>query len=862
MERNSLPADARVRDARAYSFRDLRAMLKRRRRFLGFTVVGLNLLCLLYCLIAPNRYEASAKIALRMQPVSTLTVDAPEVFSPASFLSTPLQLETLAGVLRSERLAWRVILSQKLYQSAAFSRKFAARFPGFDVARPSPEAVSYLLDSFGKSLHVRVLPRTLLIEIRFRSKDAAQSAAVVNALIDAYRDQESEGRVDATAEAAGWLAGQVKALTAQVEAKEKRLAEFEREHGFMTVQQTETGGQPVETLHDTSIQQVDEAERMLTEASGQRIVRESLYMQARQGNPEQVLAANPELQAEMGSGGATMAQQLRTHLSEVNVELAQLKAEHGPNYPRVVELMRAAQEIDAQVQAEDANLVEAFERTWKAAQAREQLLKQQLDTRMEQGTRQNDATIQYSVLHQVVLSGRLLCNRLQQRIEDARLSAGVRSSAITVVDEARTPVKPVAPDMPLYLAISLFTSLWLALGGGLLLDALEQEDMRFGEMGGLRKIKASAPALILLLLWASLGMAQAPTPNTQGLPTGVVKLPLDEPATVHPDAKSAPPVWNGAAETPTQGLPEPARFAGAAMALPIEVGDFLDVSEFHTPEFRSSVRVAADGTVMLPLVGQVKVTGMTEQQAGAAIENALVAAGMLLHPQVSVLVTNAVGQDVSVMGEVARPGVYPYTVHHRLLDLIAAASGLTANAGRLVSVFHRDEPRTAHAVVLDPTGTGASGFGATGTVRVVTTKTPEVGAEPNPELEPGDTVLVSRAGLVYVIGDVVRPGGFAVDPVQGLTVVQALSLAWGATPNASAAKAILIRDQAGGRTLTTLNLRRMIRGQDPDQPVRDRDILFVPDSTAKNLMNKSLEAAIQSAIGVSIYAGLVYSQRF
>jgi len=59
-----------------------------------------------------------------------------------------------------------------------------------------------------------------------------------------------------------------------------------------------------------------------------------------------------------------------------------------------------------------------------------------------------------------------------------------------------------------------------------------------------------------------------------------------------------------------------------------------------------------------------------------------------------------------------------------------------------------------------------------------------------------------------------------------------------------------------------LNLRRMIRGQDPDLAVRDRDILFVPDSATKNLMNKSLESAIQSAIGVSIYAGLVYSQRF
>jgi polysaccharide export outer membrane protein len=232
-----------------------------------------------------------------------------------------------------------------------------------------------------------------------------------------------------------------------------------------------------------------------------------------------------------------------------------------------------------------------------------------------------------------------------------------------------------------------------------------------------------------------------------------------------------------------------------------------------------------------------------EQEASRAVEKAFVDGEFLLHPQVSVLVTNAVGQDVSVMGEVARPGVYPYTLHHRLLDVISTASGLTANAGRLVNVLHRDDAKTVHPFVLDPGGT-------------------DIKTEHNPELLPGDTVLVSRAGLVYVIGDVVRPGGFAVDPAQGLTVVQALSLAWGTTPNASFSKAVLIRDQAGGRTLTTLNLRRMIRGEDPDQPVRDRDILFVPDSATKALMNKTLESAIQSAIGVSIYAGLVYSQRF
>jgi len=208
-----------------------------------------------------------------------------------------------------------------------------------------------------------------------------------------------------------------------------------------------------------------------------------------------------------------------------------------------------------------------------------------------------------------------------------------------------------------------------------------------------------------------------------------------------------------------------------------------------------------------------------------------------------VLITAYVGQDVSVLGEVARPGVYPYTLHHRLFDVISAASGLSPAAGGVVTIFHRSDPNTPHPVALAPNS--AAG-----------------GEDRNPELAPGDTIQVSRAGLVYVVGDVIRPGGFTVDPTQDFTVLKALSLAWGPSQNAAVGRAILIREQKGGRTVTTLNLKRMLRGQDPDQPIQDHDILFVPDSAARNLFNRTIESAIQSAAGVSIYAGMVYSQRF
>jgi polysaccharide export outer membrane protein len=312
-----------------------------------------------------------------------------------------------------------------------------------------------------------------------------------------------------------------------------------------------------------------------------------------------------------------------------------------------------------------------------------------------------------------------------------------------------------------------------------------------------------------------------------------------------PNPKEAPPIWNdaGGAATTAGAATSAGVQASAPMSAPISPGDFLEIAEYHTPEFHSTVRVSAEGTVTLPLIGEVKLAGKDEQAAARAIEAALLAKGMLLHPLVSVLVTAYAGQDVSVLGEVTRPGVYPYTVHHRLLDLISAASGLSVNAGRLVNVFHQGDPKMAHAVVLDPGGTDTS-------------------SDHNPELSPGDTVQVSRAGLVYVVGDVIRPGGFAVDPVQGLTVVQALSLAWGPSQNAAVGKALLIREQKEGRAMIALNIRRMLRGQDPDQPVQDRDILYVPDSEAKNLLNRTLESAIQSTIGVTIYSALVYSQRY
>ena len=819
------------RSASSASFHELLTVLQRRRRFMAVVVGGLLSVCLLYCLVAPNVYEANARIALRATPATALSLNGADGGTSGAFASGQIQLETLANVFRSDQLAWRVITRQQLYRAPAFMGNFARRFPQFDPNAPSPDAQAFLLDRFHRRLTVQTLPRTLVLQIRFRSKDAALSAAVVNGLIADYSEQDREARVQATSEATAWLNVQLKQLRARVERDDQALIEFQNKHGILETPVTLADGRGSLGEHTSALLEIDELGKELVNATTDRILREAEYRAASSSDPELVVASDPRIQAN-GSFATALLQQLHSRRSELQQEQTQLNSEHGPNFPRVVEIRDLIRDIDLQIKVENRKLLERFQNAWTTAVSREELVRRTLNERTDQGMRLNEAVTKYAVMRQEANSSHELYMRVVEKTEESGLAAGIHDSNISVVDRARQPIKPFSPDLLLYMAITLLVSIWLAVGGALVLESIHPSVTRF------------LVVLLTLFLAGAAASAQAPTPSTSGLPTGVARFPQSTEKKDQPNAKEAPMIWNSPqGEIPAVAPHGAIISAGLPMSAPIGPGDLLEITESHTPELKSAVRVSDVGAVVLTLAGEVQIGGMDERSAAQAIEAALIARGMLRHPQVTVLVTAYAGQDVSILGEVKRPGVYPYTVHHRLLDLIAAASGLAPNAGRLVTIIHRDNPELALPVALDP-------------------QSADQGGNHNPELLAGDTVQVSSAGLVYVVGDVVRPGAFPVDPVQGLTLVQAITLAWGPSQNAALSKAVLIREQAGGRTITSLDLKRMLRGVDPDLPIRDSDIIFVPDSMAKNLWNRTMESVVQSAVGVSIYAGMVYSQRF
>jgi len=264
----------------------------------------------------------------------------------------------------------------------------------------------------------------------------------------------------------------------------------------------------------------------------------------------------------------------------------------------------------------------------------------------------------------------------------------------------------------------------------------------------------------------------------------------------------------------------------------IGAGDLLKVSVLGAPDSDQEVRVDAAGNISLNLIGAVPVAGQTTEQAQAAIAKKYVAGGFFTDPQVSVFAKEYVTQGVSVMGEVQKPGVYPVLGARSLFDVLSLAGGTTPKAGKLISITHRDTPQNPTTVSLSNDSTES--------------------IRSNIAIYPGDTIVVSKAGLVYVSGDVHKPSAVPMDNTS-MTVLQALAVAEGVNPTANLNKARLIRATPNGPQEIPLALKDMLASKVPDVHLQSEDIIFVPNSAAKSATRRTVDAIVQAATGLAIY---------
>jgi len=259
-------------------------------------------------------------------------------------------------------------------------------------------------------------------------------------------------------------------------------------------------------------------------------------------------------------------------------------------------------------------------------------------------------------------------------------------------------------------------------------------------------------------------------------------------------------------------------------------GDLLHLAVFDVPELTQVVRVSDTGDATLMLLGSLHLDGLTAAEAQTLIEDRLQKGNLILDPHVSLIIREYGTQGVSVLGEVRKPGVYQVLGTRNLLDIISEAGGTTPFAAQEATVKRRASPEKFTASLSnDPAQLLAHDV----------------------ELRPGDTVIVPKAGIVYVLGDVGRPGGYVMQNNGRISLLQVVAMAQGVNRTAARKHTRLIRKTASGVGETILDLKQVLEGGAADPELQPEDIVYIPPSTAKSLLMRTpslLEAATSAAV--------------
>jgi polysaccharide biosynthesis/export protein len=271
-------------------------------------------------------------------------------------------------------------------------------------------------------------------------------------------------------------------------------------------------------------------------------------------------------------------------------------------------------------------------------------------------------------------------------------------------------------------------------------------------------------------------------------------------------------------------------------SLLIGPGDLIQVDVLDTPEMEQQIRVTDDGSAPLAYVGNVQVGGKTPAAAAEAIRLLLVSKNVMKHPQVTVRVQEYSTQDVSVLGQVRTPGAYPLTTPQPVLRVLSLAGGVTDFADREVTVKrHGSSEQLTYTLSNDPQ-------------KMLTDMV---------MVNPGDIVMVPKAPIIYIMGDVGRPGGYAMSSNEShLTLLQAIARAGSTNKTSVPSKVRLIRnggDGKDGKKEIPIRLDAMEKGKIPDIDLQANDIVFVPFSWMKNIAMSGSSIAASTA-GAAIYA--------
>src|SRR5947208_483846 len=452
---------------------------KRKWTVLGFFLLVVLLVAAASFVMKP-KYEAVARIVFNRENANPLGFKnlGDESLQDDEY---SVSLDTQLQVLQSDTLGLQVIQELHLNRRPEFTGRGAAEAATNDISELSTRERQKLLRSFRNGLSVSKEKNTRVIEIRYKSKDPKLSADVANAVTRVYIEHNFKMRFDSTMQKSNWLTQQLAEIATKVQDSQQKLLDYQKEHGFIEI----------DGKQNSATTRLEDLNKELTAAQSDRINKEAGY--------RLTLAENPELTAKAERDA--LIEKLHAQEADLKTQYAQATVQLGPSNPKVQELSNQLKETQREITAELHKMSDRVRTQYFEALAREKLIRSAVEEQKKQANQLSEGAIEYSLLKRDAESNRQLYEGLLQKLKEAGVSAGMRSSNIEVVDVAEVPAVPSEPNIPLTLLMAAV----LGLGGGIVLALIQERFNRTVRSPHHIQVLSSFPQLGIIPLESKVG---------------------------------------------------------------------------------------------------------------------------------------------------------------------------------------------------------------------------------------------------------------------------------------------------------------------------------------------------------------------
>jgi len=396
-------------------------------------------------------YEATARVEIDRENANAIHFTDSEQYDMYEDLDN--YITTQSKILTSETLAMLTVKSMGLDRLPQFggdpTKPAKPPVPGSDSSLQRPRA----LGAFLGSLSVKRVPSSRLLDVTFEATDPALAARVVNAHLNNFIEQNFRSRFEAATQASNWLAGQLNEMKIKVEnAEDARLA-YERNNQIWTIDEK----------NDISTQKLADLNKQLTDSQADRINKEAVYQLAQSGNYDAIAAVRD----------SQVIQDILKQQTTLTAQYADAVTQYGPKFPKVVRIQAQLKDLDQLITREKTNIGNQVEADYRGARQRELLLQQALDQQKQETNQTNEKLVQYNILNREAQANKQLYDGMLQKLKEAGISAGLRSSNIRIVDPALIPNGPSRPNKTRNIFLSILVGLIGGVGLALLREYLD-----------------------------------------------------------------------------------------------------------------------------------------------------------------------------------------------------------------------------------------------------------------------------------------------------------------------------------------------------------------------------------------------------